>query len=95
MVPTPPRGYALVVQAGVLVDTAYGLVFAGSALGYPLVGTIYGALHQRRDGRDDARLRLLATFGWSLVFAVRAGVQAFLYREDLPGLLAVVKLLLG
>ena len=29
------------------------------------------------------------------MFAVRAGVQALLYREDLPGLLAVGKLLLG
>lgn len=29
------------------------------------------------------------------MFAVRAGVQAFLYREDLPVLLAVGKLLLG
>jgi hypothetical protein len=53
---------------------------------------------RRRDWRDDPRLRRLfrlATSGWSAVFAVRAGVQAFLYREDLPGLLAVGKLLLG
>src|SRR3712207_8316506 len=32
VVPTPPRGYALAVLPGILVDTAYGLVFAGSAL---------------------------------------------------------------
>ena len=38
---------------------------------------------------------MIATVGWSAVYALRAGVQAFLYREDLPGLLAVGKLLLG
>ncbi len=90
------RGFFL---PGILVDAAYGLVFASSALvGYPLVGTIYGWLYRRRDWRDDPRLRrlfVLATVGWSGVFAVRAGVQALLYREDLPGLLAVGKLLLG
>jgi hypothetical protein len=90
------RGFFL---PGILVDAAYGLVFAGSALvGFPLVGTLYGLLYRRRDWREDPRLRplfLLATFGWSAVFAVRAGVQGFLYREDLPGLLAVGKLLLG
>lgn len=90
------RGYFL---PGMLVDAAYGLVFAGSALlGYPLVGTVYGLLYQRRDWRDDPRLRrlfVLATLGWSGVFAVRAGVQILFYREDLPGLLAVSKLLLG
>jgi hypothetical protein len=90
------RGFFL---PGILVDAAYGAVFAGSALiGYPLVGSLYGLLYRRRDWRDDPRLRrlfLLATFGWSAVFAVRAGVQAFLYREDLPGLLALGKLLLG
>jgi hypothetical protein len=90
------RGFFL---PGILVDAAYGFVFAGSALvGHPLVGTIYGWLYRRRDWRDDPRLRrlfLLATFGWSTVFAVRAAVQAFLYREDLPGLLAVGKLLLS
>jgi hypothetical protein len=90
------RGFFL---PGILVDAAYGAVFAGSALiGYPLVGSLYGLLYRRRDCREDERLRrlfLLATFGWSAVFAVRAGVQAFLYREDLPGLLAVGKLLLG
>ena len=90
------RGFFL---PGILVDAAYGVVFAGSALlGYPLVGTIYGLLYGRRAWRDDPRLPrlfVLATFGWSMVFAVRAGVQAFLYREDLPGLLAAGKLLLG
>ena len=90
------RGFFL---PGILVDAAYGVVFAGSALlGYPLVGTVYGLLYGERSWRADPRLRrlfVLATFGWSAVFAVRAGVQAVLYREDLPGLLAVGKLLLG
>ena len=90
------RGYFL---PGMLVDAAYGLVFAGSALvGYPLVGTVYGLLYRRRDWRDDPRLQrlfVLATLGWSGVFAVRAGVQILFYREDLPGLLAASKLLLG
>ncbi len=90
------RGFFL---PGIYVDAAYAIGFAGSALlGRPLVGTIYGLLYRQREWRADARLRrlfILATFGWSAVFAVRAGVQAFLYREDLPGLLAAGKLLLG
>jgi len=91
------RGFFL---PGIYVDAAYGVVFAASALvGRPLVGTIHGLLYGRRgQWRDDARLRRLftvATFGWAAVFAVRAGTQAVLYREDLPGLLAVGKLLLG
>lgn len=90
------RGFFL---PGILVDATYGLVFAGSAfVGYPLVGAIYGLLYRRRDWRDVPRLRrlfVLATFGWSGVFAIRAGVQALLYREDLPELLAVSKLVLG
>jgi hypothetical protein len=90
------RGFFL---PGIYVDAAYAVVFAGSALiGRPLVGTIYGLLYRRREWRDDPRMHRLfifATFGWSVVFAIRAGVQAFLYREDLPGLLAAGKLLLG
>lgn len=90
------RGFFL---PGILVDATYGLVFAGSALlGYPLVGTVYGLLYRRRDWRDVPRLRrlfVLATLGWSGVFAIRAGIQALLYREDIPELLAVSKLVLG
>jgi hypothetical protein len=59
---------------------------------------LYGLLYRRRNRRDDPPLRrlfIVATFGWSAVFAVRAGVQAFLYRKDLPQFLAVGKLLLG
>ena len=36
-----------------------------------------------------------ATVGWSLVFAVRAGGQAYLYLDDQPALLAVGKLAVG
>jgi hypothetical protein len=90
------RGFFL---PGIYVDAAYAIVFAASAgLGRPLIGTIYGLLFGQRGWRSDPRLRRLftiATFGWSAVYALRAGVQAFLYREDLPGLLAVGKLLLG
>ena len=90
------RGFFL---PGIYVDAAYSIVFAGSAvIGRPLVGTIYGLLYQQGHWRDDARLRrvfAVATYGWSAVYALRTGVQAFLYREDLPGLLAVGKLLLG
>jgi hypothetical protein len=90
------RGFFL---PGIYVDAAYGVGFAVSALmGRPLVGILYGVVFRRPDWRNDARLRRLftaASVGWSAVYAVRAGVQAFLYREDLPGLLAAGKLLLG
>lgn len=90
------RGFFL---PGIYVDAAYAIVFAASAaLGRPLIGTIYGLLFGQPEWRIDARLRRLftiATVGWSAVYALRAGVQTFLYREDLPGLLAVGKLVLG
>ncbi len=83
--PGEARGFFL---PGILVDAAYGLVFAGSALlGHPLVGPVYGTLHRRGDWRDDARLRRLfvvATFGWSAVFAVRAGARTFSYPGGPP-----------
>jgi hypothetical protein len=91
------RGFFL---PGILVDAAYGVVFAASAaIGRPLVGTIYHLLYGAQgQSRADKRLRRafsIATIGWAMVFATRAGVQAFLYGEDRPGLLAVGKLLLG
>jgi hypothetical protein len=91
------RGFFL---PAIYVDAAYAVVFAASAaIGRPLVGIIHGLLYGRRgQWRTDARLRrtfMIATAGWALVFAIRAGVQAFLYGEDHPGLLAVGKLLLG
>ena len=91
------RGFFL---PAIYVDAAYAVVFLASALlGRPLVGTIYGLLSGRRNlWRGEPRLRrtlAVATVGWSLVFAVRAGVQAFLYLDDQPALLAAGKLLLG
>jgi hypothetical protein len=85
---------------GIYVDAAYALGFLASAvLGRPLVGTVYGVLFgQRRSWHADPRLRRLftvATMGWSLVFALRAGVQGALYAADEPGLLAAAKLVLG
>lgn len=91
------RGFFL---PGIFINIAYGLVFAGSAvLGRPVVGYVYGAL-EGLDARwrADARLRrtfAVASFGWSLVFASRAVVQAVLYAMDRPGLLAASKLLMG
>jgi hypothetical protein len=91
------RGFFL---PGIYVDAAYGVVFAASAaVGRPLVGPIYHLLYEGQAGwRADKRLRRafsIATIGWAMVFATRAGVQAFLYGEDRPGLLAIGKLLLG
>jgi hypothetical protein len=91
------RGFFL---PAIYVDAAYAVIFAVSAaLGRPLVGILHGLLYgSRGQWRTDARLRRLftiATGGWSLVFALRAGVQAFLYGADRPDLLAVGKLLLG
>jgi Protein of unknown function (DUF3159) len=91
------RGFFL---PGIYVDAAYAIAFLTSALiGRPLVGAAYGLLSGRRgQWRQDARLRrtlTMATVGWSLVFAVRAGAQAFLYLDDRPALLAASKLLLG
>jgi hypothetical protein len=91
------RGFFL---PGIYVDAAYAIAFLASALiGRPLVGAVYGLLSGRRGSwRENARLRRTltrATIGWSLTFAVRAGVQALLYVNDEPALLAVSKLLLG
>jgi hypothetical protein len=91
------RGFFL---PAIYVDAAYAVVFLSSALiGRPLIGTVYGLLSGRRDQwRGEPRLRrtlTIGTVGWSLVFSIRAGVQAHLYLADEPGLLAAGKLLLG
>ena len=91
------RGFFL---PGIFINIAYGAAFFLSAvIGRPLVGAVYGAV----DGlgtrwREEARLRrifALASFGWALVFAVRAAVQGALYLADRPGLLAAARLLMG
>ena len=91
------RGFFL---PGIYVDAVYALVFLVTALiGRPVVGALYGLLSGRRtEWRRDERLRrimVMATVGWSLVFATRAGGQAYLYLADQPALLAAGKLLLG
>jgi hypothetical protein len=91
------RGFFL---PGIYVDAAYGVAFLISALiGRPLVGTVYGLLSGHRgEWRGDALLRRTltrATVGWSLVFAIRAGVQAHLYFIDQPAMLAMGKLIMG
>lgn len=91
------RGFFL---PAIVVDAAYGVAFLVSVLiERPLVGAVYGLLLRRPVAwRQDARLRRVfafATLGWSLVFAVRAGVQAVLYLADRPDLLAAGKLVLG
>lgn len=91
------RGFFL---PGIFINITYGLVFLGSAvLGRPLVGAIYSAIEGLdKRWREDPRLRrifLLATVGWSLVFASRAVVQGVLYAMDRPGLLAAARLLMG
>lgn len=85
---------------GIWVDGAYAVVLAGSAVvGRPLVGLAYAALHRLgRTWRHQPALRrvlTLATWGWSLAYATRAGVQAYLYAADQPELLGLGKLLLG
>ena len=85
---------------GIWVDAAYAVGFAGSAVvGHPLVGVLYGMVHRTgRTWRDMAGLRrvlTVATWGWTLVFAARAGVQTLFYLADQPELLGLSKLLLG
>ena len=85
---------------GIWVDAAYAVGFAASAVvGHPLVGVLYGMLNRTgRTWRDMAVLRrvlTVATWGWTLVFAARAGVQALFYLADQPELLGLSKLLLG
>ena len=91
------RGFFL---PGIYIDAAYAIGFLGSALvGRPAIGFVYGLLSgQRGRWRQDASIRRTltwATVGWALVFAVRAGGQAYLYLDDQPTLLAVGKLALG
>lgn len=92
-----PRDFFL---PGIYVDAAYALALAASAVvGHPLIGHGYALLFGRDDTwRRDPRLRrvfAMTTLGWSAISAVRAGVQAGLYRADLTELLALAKLALG
>ena len=85
---------------GLYVDAAYAVIFAGSAaVGRPLAGVVYGALFRTGPSwRNDPRLRRVfagLSLGWSAVYALRAGTQWVLYREDAPVLMAIAKVSLG
>ena len=85
---------------GIYIDAAYALALASSVVvGHPLIGHGYAVLFGRDDTwRRDRRLRrvfAVTTLGWSAISAVRAAVQAGLYRADLTELLALAKLALG
>jgi hypothetical protein len=85
---------------GLLVDGVYAFLFASSvAVGRPLAGVAYAALFQTGPRwRTDPRLRRVfaaASLGWAAVYALRAGTQWALYREDAPVLMAIAKVSLG
>ena len=92
-----PRAFFL---PGLYVDAAYAVLFASSVLvGRPLAGVVYAALFQTGPGwRQIAKVRrafVVATLGWSAIYALRAGAQWFLYQADAPVLMAVAKVSLG
>jgi len=92
-----PRAFFL---PGMYVDAAYAVLFASSVLvGRPLAGVVYAALFQTGPGwRQIAKVRrafVVATLGWSAIYALRAGAQWFLYQADAPVLMAVAKVSLG
>ncbi len=85
---------------GIYVDAAYAAAFAVSALaGRPLVATIHRWLFGGGGRREqESRLRrafMVATVGWSLVYASRVVVQAVLYQAEQPGIMAASKILMG
>jgi hypothetical protein len=85
---------------GIYVDAAWAVAFAVSAMiGRPIIGFIHAALFgEGARWRTDTRLRrafIIASLGWSAVYATRAGAQAIFYQVDQPGLLAATKLALG
>lgn len=92
-----PRDFFL---PGIYIDAAYALVLATSVIvGQPLVAHGHALLLGHDDTwRRDSRLRrvfALTTLAWSAISAVRAAVQAGLYRAELTELLALAKLALG
>ena len=85
---------------GMYVDAFYAVAFAGSVVvGRPLVGLAYAALFRTGSAwRDDARVRgtfVIASLGWSGVYALRAATQWVLYQQDQPVLMAITKIALG
>ena len=79
-----PRDFFL---PGIYLDAAYAVALATSVVaGHPLIGHGYALLFGHDDTwRRDRRLRrvfAMTTLGWSAISAVRAGVQAGLYRAE-------------
>jgi hypothetical protein len=85
---------------GIYIDAAYAIGFAVSALvGRPLIAIVYSWLYRDRErwSRDE-RLRrafVVATLGWSALYASRVVVQAVLYQADRPGIMAASKIFMG
>lgn len=85
---------------GIYLNVAYGVAFlASGAAGRPLVGFAYAAVEGWGSrwwaDRSLRRVLTVASIGWALVFAVRAGVQVACYQANRPDLLAASRLLLG
>jgi hypothetical protein len=87
-------------RPGIYVDAAWAAAFVASVVvGRPAVGAIHAWLFRSGPAwRQDARMRRVfagLTLGWSLVYALRAGVGGALYGADEAALLAVAKIALG
>jgi Protein of unknown function (DUF3159) len=85
---------------GILINAAYALVTLVSiAVRRPLIGYVIALLDRGYSHwKDDAGLRRAVTYAtamWTVVFAVRASVQGYLYAQGHVHLLAPVRLLLG
>lgn len=85
---------------GIYVDAVFALVIALSVLiGRPLIGYAYAfVVGDEGEWRNDRRLRRAFAFAsviWAAGYGARATAQIWLYLEDQPELLALVKVLLG
>lgn len=91
------RGYFLF---GIWTYLLYGGVLLLSVLArWPLIGVLWESLNGRGTAwRADRRLRYrydAATLVWVVVFALRYGVQQWLYGADRVGWLAAARLAMG
>jgi len=85
---------------GLLINLAYGLAFAISALvRWPLVGLGVGAATGDLTGwRKDPQLRrtyYIATWLWAGMFGLKLAVQLPLYFAELVGALGIAKIVMG
>jgi uncharacterized protein DUF3159 len=85
---------------GILINLGYGVAFGLSALlRWPALGVVLAPLEGLDDDwRLDPEVRRpfsRATWMWTGLFALRAGVQGWFYLADRPGWLAVAKLITG